>query len=160
MPNYQNDYQGFIAKDGCLCFDLVRIAEKKVGQDLSHLKMADLIYVLHHKISTSYDKQRPVLSDEVMTSLPGIFVHDHEAVVNQALFFMNIYDLKIKYIGRIYMPWEEAKGKKSFGTHMGADEIILQVRTTNGGHFRMLDYDPWPGTKTIDIKSIRYYRWV
>jgi len=162
MPNYQNNYQGFIKKDGCLCFDLARIAEKKVGQDLRHLQMADLIYVLHHKISCSYNKQRPVLSDEIMISLPGIFVWDHETVVNQALLFLNILDLKIKYIGRLYTRAEEARGKKSWGTHIDADEMILQVQTDNGGHFILPpDYDPWqPSTHIVRLKSARYYKWI
>jgi len=162
MSNYQTDFTGFIRDDGCLCFDLVRIAEKKVGQELTHLKLADLIYVLHDKVPCSYDKQKPVLSDEIMPSLPGIFVWDHETVVNQALFFLNICDLKIKYIGRIYTAAEEARGKISFGTPVGADEMLLQVQTDNGGHFILPpDYDPWqPATHIVGLKSARYYRWI
>ena len=162
MPNYQTDFEGFVKDDGCLCFDLVRVAEKKVSQELSHLQLADLIYVLHHKVHCSYNNQLPVLTDEVVQSLPGIFVWDHETVVNQALLFMNILDLKIKYIGRIYTAAEEARGKISFGTHVGADEMILQVQTDNGGHFILPpDYDPWqPATHVIYLKSARYYKWV
>ncbi len=162
MPNYQTDYNGFIKDDGCLCFDLVRIAEVKTGQELTHLQLADLIHVLHYKVSTSYDKQIPVLSDEVVQSLPGIFVWDHEAVINQALFFMNIYNLKIEYIGRKYTPEQEARGKKSFGTQANADEVIFQVQTENGGHFIYPPlYDPYePGVHIIRFKSARYYKWV
>ena len=162
MPNYQTDFEGWIEKDGCLCFCLVRMAEKKVSQGLTHLKLADLIHVLHYKVPCSYDKQKPVLSDEIMPSLPGIFVWDHESVVNQALFFLNIYDLKIKYIGRKYTAAEEARGKISFGTHISADEMILGVQTDNGGHFILPpDYDPsQPATHIVGLKSARYYKWV
>jgi len=161
MPAYQTDFTGFIRDDGCLCFDLVDIAQEKVGQELTQVKLADLIYVLHWKVPCSYNKNRPVLSDEDDITKPGIFVWDHETVVHQALLFLNITNLKIKYIGRIYMPWEEARSKVSFGTRSNADELIMQTRTINGGHFRRPNYDSWkPGTQMIDLKSLRYYRWI
>ena len=159
--NYQTDFDGFIKKDGCLCFDLVDIAQIKVDQELTHLQLANLIYILHWKVSCSYNKNRPVLSDEDDITKPGIFVWDHPTVINQALFFMNIYNLKIEYIGRIYTKAEEARGKKSFGTHIGADAITFQIQTENGGHFRRFDYDSWqPGTVAKYLKSVRYYRWI
>ena len=158
---YQSDFEGFTRDDGCLFFDLVKIAVNKAEQELSHLQAADLIHVLHFKVPTSYDKNLPVLSDETMISLPGIFVWDHPTVINQTLFFLNIYDWECEYIGRKYTEAEEARGKKSFGTHEYADEMIFQTQTINGGHFRMFDYDSWePGTVAKYIKSIRYYRWV
>ena len=158
--NFQTDFTGFIKVDGCLFFDLERMTERKTGLSLTRLQAVDLIYVLHWKVSTSYNSQRPVLSDEDNIDKPGIFVWDHETVVNQMLFFMNIYNLKIKYIGRIYTKAEEARGKKSFGTHIGADEMILGVQTDNGGHFIYPpDYDPWqPATHVIGLKSARYYK--
>jgi len=159
--NYQTEFDGFVKKDGCLCFDLARMAEKKVDQELTHLKLANLIHVLHYKVPCSYNKQRPVLSDEDDMTKPGIFVWDHATVANQALLFMNILDLKLEYIGRIYTAAEEARGKVSFGTHIGADEMILGVQTDNGGHFILPpDYDPWqPATHIVGLKSARYYRW-
>ena len=162
MPNYQSDYEGFIKDDGCLCFDLVRIAEMKTGQELTHLQLADLIHVLHWKVNCLYDKNRPVLSDEDEIDKPGIFVWDHEVVINQALFFMNIYNLKIEYIGRKYTPEQEAMGRVSFGTHANADEVIFQVQTDNGGHFIYPPlYDPYePGVHIIRFKSARYYQWI
>ncbi len=161
MPNYQTDFNGFIRDDGCACFCDVRIAEKKANKILSHRQLIDLIYVLHWKVPCSYDKNRPVLSDEDDITKPGIFVWDHETVIHQALFFMNITNLKCKYIGRIYMPWEEARGKKSFGTRANADEVVMQTRTVNGGHFEMSGYNPWkPGTQMIDLKSLRYFQWI
>ncbi len=160
--NYQTDFNGFIKVDGCLFFVLETMTEKKTGRSLTKLQAADLIYVLHWKVPTFYDLQRPVLSDEDDITKPGIFVWDHETVINQILFFMNIYDLKIKYIGRKYTKAEEDKGKKSFGTHIGADEMSLQVQTDNGGHFILPpDYDPWqPATHIIGLKSARYYKWI
>ena len=158
MPNYQTDFNGFVEKDGCLCFDLVRVAEKKVDEGLTHLQLVNLIYILHWKVPCSYNNNRPVLSDEDDINKPGIFVWDHETVVNQALLFMNIVDLKCEYIGRIYTVAEEARGKKSFGTHIGADEMLLQVQTDNGGHFILPpDYDPYrPVTHIVGLKSARY----
>ena len=159
--NYQTDFTGFIRDDGCLCFYLFRLAEMKTGIELSKLQAANLIHLLHYKVPCSYNENRPVLSDETMISLPGIFVWDHPTVVNQALLAMNIHNLKIEYIGRKYMPWEEERGKKSWGTHKGADEVGLQIRTIHGGHFRLPNYEPWePGTQMIDLKSLRYYRWI
>lgn len=159
---YQTDFTGHIRNDGCLAFCLVRMAEKRADLELTHLQMTDLIYVLQRKISCSYDKNRPVLSDETLISLPGIFIWDHETVVNQALFFMNIINIKCEYIGRIYTEQEKARGKASFGTHIGADEMLLQVQTDNGGHFILPpDYDPWqPATHIVGLKSARYYRWI
>lgn len=160
--NFQTDYSGFVRDDGCLFFCLIRMAEKKVNQGLTHLKITDLIHVLHYKVSCSYNKNRPVLSAEGEEQSPGIYVWDHEAIVNQALLFMNILDLKIKYIGRLYTKAEEARGKMSFGTYKNADEMILQVQTDNGGHFILPpDYDPWqPPTHIIGLKSARYYCWI
>ena len=158
--NFQTDYNGFVKKDGCLCFDLVKIGEKKANQGLSHLQLADLIHVLHYKVPSSYNKQRPVLSDEADIGKPGIFVWDHPTVINQTLFFLNIYDWECTYIGRKYTEAEEARGKISFGTFQDADEMVFQIQTINGGHFRMFDYDSWePGTVARYLKSVRYYKW-
>ena len=161
MPNYQTDFKGFVKDEGCCAFCDVDIAQEKVGQELTQVKLADLIYVLHWKVPCSWDENRPVLSDEDDITKPGIFVWDHEAVINQTLFFLNIYNIKAKYIGRLYTKAEEARGKKSFGTHIGADALMFQTQTTNGGHFRRFNYDPWkPGTTTKYIKSIRYFKWI
>lgn len=161
MPNYQTDFNGFIKDEGCCAFCDIDIAQEKAGQELTQVKLADLIYVLHWKVPCGWDKDRPVLSDEDDITKPGIFVWDHEAVINQTLFFLNIYDIQAEYIGRLYTKAEEARGKKSFGTHIGADALMFQTQTINGGHFRRLDYDPWePGTITKYIKSIRYFKWI
>ncbi len=158
---YQTDFNGFIKDDGCLFFSLIRLAEMKAAAELNRLQIANLIYVLHDKMTCSYDEDKPVLSDEILESMPGVFVWDHERVVNEALLSLDIAHTRIKYTGRIYMPWEEVKGKNSFGGWTNADEIVLHIKTTNGGHFRLPNYDPWePGTHMIDLKSIRYYRWI
>lgn len=157
---YQNEYLGHIYRDGCLLCCLVGIAEDKVKWELTREKFLTLVSKLH-TISTSYDRLTPVLSDENDKRKEGSFVWDHVRVANYALKALGYSQEVLTYIGRIYMPWEEIRGKISFGDRINGDELILQIRTPNGGHFRRPNEDPWkPGTKMEDLKSIRYYRWV
>lgn len=154
---YQTDFEGFTKKNGCLLFCLIKLAEEKVCKEMPHSQIKEFINVLHNNIFTHYNKTIPVLSNEDDISKPGVFVWDHAAVVNRAMLFLGILDMKCEYIGRIYMPYETARGKKSFGSHEG-DAMIFQIRTAIGGHFRMLDYDPWqPGTDAYYLKSTRHY---
>jgi hypothetical protein len=107
-------------------------------------------------MKTSYDATCPVLSDELDKTTLGAFVWDHEAVFNETFKALG-FQQRVKYTGRIYMPWEEERGKTSFGER-GGDILILQIKTPNGGHFRLPNFDPWrPGTQMVDLKSIRYY---
>ena len=157
---YQTDYSGHIYRNGCLLCELVTIAEERAKWDLTRTKFLILVDCLH-ELSTSYDPLIPVLSNEKSKKRKGSFVWDHALVTNEALIMLGYTEYKLIYTGRIYMPWEEARGKKSFGDRLFADEIILQILTPNGGHFRGPNRDSWkPGTQMIDLKSIRYYRWV
>lgn len=157
---YQTDYSGHIYKDGCLLCELVTIAEERVEWELSRDKFLILVDCLH-ELSTSYDPLIPVLSSEKNKNKKGSFVWDHARVTNEALIMLGYTRERLIYTGRIYMPWQEARGKISFGDRFPADKLILQILTPNGGHFRGPNHDPWkPGTKMIDLKSIRYYRWV
>jgi hypothetical protein len=115
-----------------------------------------------NRTSATYDIGTPVLSDEDNKNKEGSFVWDHARVTNEALKLLGYEKEILQYTGRIYMPWElKEKDRTSFGDHLMADEVCLQIRTPNGGHFRGANFDPWkPGTKMIDLKSIRYYRWI
>jgi len=160
MMKYQTDYTGHIYKDGCLLCELVTIAEAKAGWELSRIQFLALVECLH-ELSAHFDPVTPVLSDENDKTKEGSFVWDHARVTNEALRMLGEPVHRLVYQGRIYMPWEETRGRISFGDRIGADEVILQIRTPNGGHFRGPDHDPWkPGTQMLDLKSIRYYRWV
>lgn len=157
---YQTDYSGHIYRDGCLLCELVTIAEERAGWSLSRNQFLTLVECLH-EISTTYDLSIPVLSDEKDKMKAGSFVWDHARVANEALVMLGYSEYRLIYTGRIYMPWEEKRGKISFGDRVPSDEIILQILTPNGGHFRGPNHDPWkPGTKMVDLKSLRYYRWV
>jgi hypothetical protein len=156
---YQTDFDGYIRKDGCFVFTIIEAAAVIAGKPMSHQKATTMIDGLHAYIKASYDYTCPVLSRSENDKInPGAFVWDSPAVFNSALRLLGD-TRKVVYAGRIYMPWEEARGKLSFGER-GGDVCILQILTVNGnGHFRMLDYDPWePGTKMVDLKSLRFYR--
>lgn len=157
---YQTDFTGHIYRHGCLLCELITIAENRAKKEM--IKDDFIHFVRRMNImSTSYDPSIPILSDEDDKSKEGSFVWDHARLVNEYLFSLNYTTYILEYTGRIYMPWEERRGKTSFGDRVGADEIILQILTPNGGHFRGPNHDPWkPGTKMIDLKSIRYYKWV
>ena len=156
MSKYQTDYTGHIYKHGCLLCSIVTACEELVRCELSEPHFLNLVEYLHWNARTSYDPDCPVLSDENDKHLLGSFVWDHEAVFNETFKRFGAFH-RVKYTGRIYMPWEEARGKKSFGEH-GGDIIILQIKTPNTGHFRLPSFDPWkPGTKMVDLKSLRYY---
>jgi len=153
---YQTDFTGHIKRDGCLLCSIVTAAEKLVKCELSNLHFLEMIDYLHFEARAGYDPDIPVLSAEGDKRRPGSFVWDHEAVFNTVFTRLGAYH-KIKYTGRIYMPWEEARGRKSFGKR-GGDIIILQIKTPNTGHFRLPNFDPWkPGTKMVDLKSLRFY---
>ena len=152
---YQNDYPGYIEHDGCLLCSIVTAVEQLTGCEFSRDHFLDFVNRLHCSLRASYDNSLPVLSDENDTTKPGAFVWDHEAVWNQAFHELGSSH-KMRYTGRIYMPWEEARGKKSFGER-GGDILILHIQTPNTGHFRLPNFDPWkPGTKMVDMKSLRY----
>lgn len=158
---YQTDYTGHIYRNGCLLCFLVTMAELHIQGEMSRDQFLTLVSYLH-TLSAGYDLGTPVLSDENDKKKEGSFVWDHARVTNEALKILGYRKEVLQYSGRIYMPWEEKeKGHTSFGDHLMADEICLQIRTPNGGHFRGANFDPWkPGTKMIDLKSIRYYRWI
>lgn len=144
---YQTDYMGYIKDHGCLVCSIVTAVEEIVGSSFSTFRFLELL---------EYLNERGVISDEDDNKKPGAFVHNHPGVFNEAFRRLGS-DHKVKYTGRIYMPWEEAKGKKSFGKRKG-DIIILHIQTPNTGHFRLPDFDPYrPGTKMIDLKSLRFY---
>lgn len=153
---YQTDYPGHIYKHGCLICSIVTAAEQLIGVELSDEHFVEMVEYLHFEKRATYDTVTPVLSDEDDITKPGSFVWDHAAVFNETCKRLGVFH-RISYTGRIYMPWEEARGKKSFGRR-GGDILILQIQTPNGGHFRLPDFDPWkPGTKMIDLKSLRFY---
>jgi len=152
---YQTDYYGYIRRDGCLFCSIVTACEDLVHCELSEKSFLDLVDRLG-AMTTSYDSTCPVMSEELDTSMLGAFIWDHEAVFNETFKALGAHH-RVKYTGRIYMPWEEAKGKTSFGER-GGDILILQIKTPNSGHFRLPNFDPWrPGTKMVDLKSLRFY---
>jgi len=153
---YQTDYTGHIYKHGCLLCSIVTAVEELVKCELSDHHFLELVDHLHYEAKSGYDHTCPVLSTEDDKHMLGSFVWDHEAVFNETFKRLGAYH-RMAYTGRIYMPWEEERGKKSFGER-GGDIIILQIQTPNTGHFRLPNFDPWkPGTKMIDLKSLRFY---
>lgn len=153
---YQTDYTGHIYHDGCLLCSIVTAAEELVSLEMSDATFLELVEYLHFEKHAAYDSRTPVLSDENDIKKPGSFVWDHAAVFNESFKRLGVYH-RMLYTGRIYMPWEEARGKESFGER-GGDLIILHIQTPASGHFRLPDFDPWkPGTKMVDIKSLRFY---
>lgn len=150
---YQTDYDGHIYRDGCLLCSIVTAAENLVTCELSKREFIEMAEYLHYEKRTGYDTSIPVLSDENDKKKEGSFVWDHEAVFNETFKRLGSYH-RMKYVGRFYMEWEPGT---SFGKREG-DVLILQIRTPNGGHFRLPNFDPWrPGTRMIDLKSLRYY---
>ena len=154
--NYQTDFSGYIKKGGCLLFSLFRIAELESGWVLSRSIILDLMDELHLKIRASYNKLLPAISDENDVNKMGVFVHDHEAVLNRALKQLSC-KIRFKYTGRLYVPDEEIKGYKSFGK-FGGDYVVYQIQTPYSGHFRLANYDPYqPETEFVRLKSLRFY---
>lgn len=145
---YQNRFGIMeVQKDGCLFCTLGEIAEQETGVKLTHDKWVEIYYSLNAKRVLSYDLNNMSF---------GAFVHDHQEVLNEFLKACGSTK-RARYIMRQYV-------KPEFGTSFGTENykdcnyIILQVQTPNGGHFRMLDYDPYEyGTKTLYVKSIRGY---
>jgi len=153
---YQTDFTGHILKDGCLECCIVTAAELLTGLEMANRHFEDMINFLHFHVKAHYDPRIPAVSDEHDIRLPGSFVWDHIAIFNETFRRLGTFH-RVDYTGRIYMPWEEARGKVSFGKPEG-DIIILQIQTPNTGHFRLIDHDPWrPGTKFVNLKSLRYY---
>ena len=154
---YQTDFDGYIKHDGCLFFSIAEWCRLLTNRTIVHAEVPKLIDELHYEIRASYNQSIPAVGAEDDPKAEGIFVYDHEAVFNHLLKYLRS-KIRVRYTGRIYMPWEEARGKTSFGRH-GGDLVILQILTKLGnGHFRNLDYDPWePGTQMQDLKSLRFY---
>jgi len=156
---YQTDYTGHIYRDGCLLCSIVTACEELIRCELSDKHFLELVDYLHYEAHTGYDPDIPVLSAENDKHMLGSFVWCHESVFNETFKALGAFH-RVKYTGRIYLPWEEAKGKRSFGHH-GGDIIILQIQTPNTGHFRLPNFDPWRGgTRMVDLKSLRYYELV
>ena len=153
---YQTDFLGHIRVDGCLLCSIVTAVEEMTSLYMSKDDFLDMVNHLFTDVKTAYDSRCPALSDENDKEKPGSFVWDHVAVFHETFKRLGVFH-KMAYTGRIYMPWEEAKGKVSFGEPKG-DIIIMQIDTPYGGHFRLPNFDPWePGTKMVNLKSLRYY---
>ena len=134
---YQTDYDGDMRKYGCLLCCLVSIVEESCACEMSN----------DNFLAFLADMQK---NDQVGDK---IFIRNHNAVLTGAALRLGIQP-KIRYTGCIYMPWEE---RQSWGRRNG-DYIILHIRTPNGEHFRLPNHDPWrPGTKMVDLLSLRYY---
>ena len=149
MDNYQTDFGGWLRKDGCLFFDILKASTEITGVELSR---EDVLGIAEHLYNYG------AMMDENSLSKKGAFIWNHEGVFNTTLTFMRT-TTQIKYTGRIYMPWEEERGEQSFGKR-GGDILILQIETITGaGHFRLPNWDPWePGTTMVDLKSLRFYK--
>lgn len=156
--HYQNDFTQlpYVVEDGCLFICLVNLVQDVLQLHISDVDVVKLVNHLHYRVGCSYSKSRPVLSDEDDLLKEGAFVWDHERVLNETAVMVGS-TTRFRYVGRIYMPWEEKAGALSWGSR-GGDELILHVRTSKGGHFIRPNHDPWRGgTKVVDLKSIRYY---
>ncbi len=158
LEHYQTEFDGFIKEGGCLLFTIFAWACKLTDRDINHTLILLLIDELHRRRRCSYNSKMPAIGDEDDPTKEGVFVYDHEAVFNNVFGYLNS-PLRIKYTGRIYMPWEEARGKESFGERDG-HFLILQGKTENGnGHFLNSFYDPIvPSPRVVDFKSLRYYK--
>lgn len=157
LSHYQTDFTGYVRKDGCLFFSMLAWVCKILNIDFNSMDIISLINKLQ-KLRTYYNHDLPALGDENSPFAPGIFVYDHERVFNAA--FSEAESLmRVRYRGCMYMPWEEARGNKSFGIRAG-NILIFQVRTESGnGHFQTPFYNPWnPAPEVADLKSIRYYQ--
>ncbi len=155
--NYQTDFGGYLQKNGCLLFSLIKIATDIADKDISRRNVQMLVDRLHLYTKAEYNHIIPAISDENDRNEPGAFVWDHAAVINETFKTLGS-DKRVSYTGRIYMPWQVAKGKSNYGER-GGDIIILHIQTPNTGHFRLPNWDPWePGTKMVDLKSLRYYK--
>jgi len=153
---YQTDYEGYIKNDGCLLCSIVTICEEITGCEMSKPHFEDFVKRLNTEYTTSYNSKLSILSYEHDPCLPGSYVWDHEALFNKTFEELGTYR-KMRYTGCIYMPWEIERGRVSFGVR-GGDYLILQIKTSNGGHFRLPNFDPWKqGTKMVDLKSLRFY---
>lgn len=148
---YQTDFPEIkeIKKNGCLLSCLNRIAELETGKSISFNQFQDT----YNKLND----MRVMSKDLDNFSEAGAFVHDHVSVLNEFLSVLGS-DKKARYKMRQYMPAFADHGSFGLPYYDTCNYLIFQVQTVNGGHFRMLDYDPWEsGTKTRYVKSIRGY---
>jgi len=154
---FQTDYDGYIKRDGCLVCSIVTAVEQLLNLEMSDAHFKEMLGMLHFERKASYDSSLPVLSlSRTDITHPGCYVWDHAAVFNEAFGVFGSFH-RVKYTGRIYMPWWEEKGRTSFGNR-GGDFIIMHILTPNTEHFRLPNFDPWrPGTKMVDLMSLRFY---
>lgn len=158
LEHYQTEFDGFISDGGCLLFTIFAWACKLADRGINHTLILMMIDELHNHVRASYDRRYPAIGDEDDPKKEGVFVYDHEAVFNKVFTYLSS-PIRVEYTGRIYMPWEELRGKESFGERDG-DFLILQGKTENGnGHFLNSFYDPIvPSPRLVDLKSLRYYK--
>jgi hypothetical protein len=127
------------------------------------LDIEKLIHNLH-SIPAKWDAsgKTPAIGAEKNPQEPGAFVYDHEQVFDAMARLLGS-PVRLCYNGKIYMPWEEARGNVSW-TRPGvdlrqSDMMILQVKTAaRNGHFATTFYDPYkPAPTPVDLKSVRLY---
>jgi hypothetical protein len=151
---YQTDFDGYIRADGCLLFSIIAWACKLTNGVISEKGVYSLIDELH---------RRRAIGAERDISAEGVFVYNHETCFNRTFDYLQS-DICVRYNHRLYMPWEEARGKKSWlsspGWERTGNVIIWQIKTANGnGHFRTPFYDPYkPSPEMADLKSLRFYQ--
>lgn len=150
---YQTDFKGVIKRDGCLVFSILDMCVKhleSIGHKPKHLDRAHVHKLLDHAHDIGYIQKS--YNDKGF----GMYVLDHAGLANEFLSWLIEPDIRCKYLGAFFMSYES---RQSWGNKHGANGIIIQVQTPNGGHFRRLDYDPWrQGTEAMYIKSVRYYK--
>lgn len=154
---YQNDFPELVGvqPSGCLFMCLLDIVAQELGHELTREKV-HAVYGLCN--------ERGLLGTSESSRDKGAYVWDHTAVLNMASIVMGRKDVAWEYCARIYSNRESSKGRKNYIVNKEyecqATAFIFQIKTCEGtGHFKRLNYDPWkPGTREINLKSIRYYR--
>lgn len=159
---YQTDFDNKlqINKSGCYVCQIATEIENHVGRDLFNVAFEEIVHIANKKHFLAYDYND--------FSKPGCFIMNDEGFGNLILDALSS-SKRLHSLGRIYtqegVEHYQKQGqmvKNSLALRDIAEDaniIILQIQTTNGGHFRGLDHDPYkPGTQIKYVKSFRYFR--
>ena len=150
---YQTDFSGEIADSGCLVFSIARMI-------LGHLETVGHFYPWPSRDRFFWFLQEQhedgVLSRTLHDREFGGYVRSHRRYGNGFLELLGFDNLQLEYIAAHYM---QGEGRESWGSAENHDATILHVNTLSGnGHFRLWDYDPYPGAGISKVRDIRYYR--
>lgn len=148
--NKQTDFPGLISQYGCAVATLARVAERKISRMIGKpVSLTREQFIKYYELGI---KLHLFDSDCFILTYPA-----YPQCVNLVLDMLDFDDIECHMTSRVYT---NGVGKANwyaddyrFGD---IEDTMLYYKTPNGGHFRLIDWDPYEGH--VDFLQFHNFR--